>query len=564
MESRRSVPALSPLLLALANVAFLGGRAASAQDSRPTLRPDNRATFTPIDQTPFGSRWFIEPPEYEIHEPRDPWNPYRQNQLKGDFPILGTDDVFFALTATERLLFEYRKLPTPTGITGPSPGKEAFFGDGDQLMWKTQTALSFELFKGQRGFKPVDWLIKVTPVFDFTEVAVREKGVVRVDNTRDRTRTTEDFAVQEALVELHLLNWGPRYDFLATEIGLLPFRSDFRSFVFDDTNLGWRIFGNADENKWQYNLAAFSMLEKNTNSDLNQFDSRNQLVVVANVYRQDFPAPGFTSQVSFHYNHDEDSVHFDKNGALVRPAPVGAARPHGLEAYYVGYAGDGHLGPVNITTAFYHVFGHEGDNVFAARRTAINAQMAALELSYDIDWFRPKVFGFWASGDSNPRDGNARGFDAILDAPAFAGGSNSLWNLQAIKLLGVNLTQRQSLLPDLSASKLEGQANFVNPGIYIVGAAGDVEITPTWRAQLGTSFLAFQRTEVLETFLEAERISKVIGQEVFFGTQYRPFLTNNVVFNFGAATLFPGSGLEKVYQSGQEFYSVFLEMLFTW
>jgi hypothetical protein len=568
MDPRRTASALPRLMLALASMALPGSLDVRCQESRPQSRPaaarpqvriDDRATYTPFD-----SRWFIEPPEYEVNEPRDPWNPYRQNQLKGDFPIFGTDDLFFALTATERLLFEFRKLPTPTGITGPQPGKEEFFGEGDQYMLKSQTAVSLELFKGQRGFKPVDWLVKVTPVYDFTELAVREKGVVRVDNAQDRTRTTQDFALQEALVEIHLFNLSPRYDFISTEIGILPFRSDFRSFIFDDSNLGWRIFGNADENKWQYNLAAFSMLEKNTNSELNTFEDRDQVVVVANLYRQDFPVPGFTSQVSFHYNNDGDSVHFDRNGALVRPAPVGAAQPHRVEAYYVGYAGDGHLGPVNVTTAFYHAFGREGDNVFAAGPTQINANMAALEVSYDIDWFRPKVYGFYASGDGNPRDNEARGFDAILDAPAFAGGSNSLWNLQSIKLLGVNLVQRQSLLPDLASSKLEGQSNFVNPGILILGAAGDFELTPTWRAQVGSNWLAFQETAVLETYLEVEQVSPTIGQEFFIGTQYRPLLTNNVVFNFGAAALFPGNGLEKIYQSDQEFYSVFLEMLFTW
>ena len=45
-----------------------------------------------------------------------------------------------------------------------------------------------------------------------------------------------------------------------------PFVSDFRGFVFSDTNLGVRAFGNYAANRFQYNLAIFERLEKDTNS----------------------------------------------------------------------------------------------------------------------------------------------------------------------------------------------------------------------------------------------------------------------------------------------------------
>ena len=38
-----------------------------------------------------------------------------------------------------------------------------------------------------------------------------------------------------------------------------------------------------------------------------------------------------------------------------------------------------------------------------------------------------------------------------------------------------------SLVPDLRTSKIEGQANFVNPGLFLYNAGVDVDITPKLR-----------------------------------------------------------------------------------
>ncbi len=55
-------------------------------------------------------------------------------------------------------------------------------------------------------------------------------------------------------------------------VGIQPFQSDFRGFLFQDSQLGVRLFGNRDNNRWQYNLAWFRRLEKDTNSGLNDVD----------------------------------------------------------------------------------------------------------------------------------------------------------------------------------------------------------------------------------------------------------------------------------------------------
>ena len=139
----------------------------------------------------------------------------------------------------------------------------------------------------------------------------------------------------------------------------------------------------------------------------------------------------------------------------------------------------------------------------------IDAQMAALELSYDRDWVRFRASLFFASGDSNPYDDHGRGFDTILDDPNFAGGDFSFWQRQPIKLLGVNLKQADSLVPDLRAAKAEGQANFVNPGLELVNFGMDFEpdaevAQPVTNANL----LWFYNTAVIEHRL-SERHSPV-------------------------------------------------------
>jgi hypothetical protein len=400
-------------------------------------------------------------------------------------------------------------------------------------------------------------------VYQRSQVNTDEVGVIDVDPREGTNRIDHDFALQEALVEYHLGNIGPYYDFLSAEAGILPFRSDFRGFIFDDTNAGVRLSGNADRNKWQYNLVFFDMLDKDTNSGLNEFEDRAQEVFVANVYRQDFPFDGHTTELSFHYNNDHRGTHFDDNGVLVSPAPIGLAQENEVEAYYLGAAGEGHFGRFNVTEAFYYAFGSDSNNPIAGRDVDIDATMAALEVSYDFDWFRVRAFGMFASGDDDPRDGTAEGFDAILDAPNFAGGGLSFFNSQALRLLGVNLTNAGSPLPDLQSSQTEGHSNFVNPGLALFGGAIDAELTPKWRAQLGASYLQFVQTDVLETYLQLPEVESDIGTEVFFGTQYRPLLTNNIIVQVAASALFPGDGFQRIYQSDETVYTSSLTLLFS-
>lgn len=392
--------------------------------------------------------------------------------------------------------------------------------------------------------------------------ATRGTGDLR--GTRFTTRSRDFFALQEAFVELHLGDVSDNYDFISSRVGTQPFLSDFRGFIFSDTNLGLRVFGNADNNRSQYNLAYFNMREKDTYSGLNSLAARDQDVIISNYYRQDFLTKGYTAQASIHVNLDHGETHYDRNGFLVRPQLIGtvpdnvppgnferALRGHDVSAVYLGWAGDGHIGRWNITHAFYQVFGEDRLNPIAGRRTDINAQMGAFEVSYDRDWLRLKLSGFYASGDADPTDRTARGFDTILDSPLLIGGPFSWYVHEGINLPGtsVNLKQPDSLVMNLRTSKTQGQANFVNPGALILGFGADMELTPKLRAFMNVNYIWLAEPAAVKIAIQTDRVRNDLGLDASFGFKYRPFLTENIVIAAGMGFFFPGGGYRDLYRS---------------
>jgi hypothetical protein len=490
------------------------------------------------------------------------WDPFNRNKLKGDYPIIG-NRTFLNLTAVSDTFFDGRRLPTPSGESTARPGEPGFFGKGRQFFVDQLFLFSFDLSHGDTSFRPVDWRIRITPAVSVNYLNVQELGIVNVNVASGTTRLDSHVGLQEAFAEVKLADLGTHYDFISVRAGIQQFNSDFRGFIFNDSQPGVRVFGNLDSNRWQYNLAYFNFLEKNTNSGINSFALRNQQVIVANAYRQDFLFPGYTAQFSVHYNMDQASIHYDDNGFLVRPSPIGDVRPHSVHAAYLGWAGDGHIGWLNLTHAFYQTFGNDSFNPLANRPVTIDARMAALELSVDKDWARFKTSVFYASGDGNPSSGRAHGFDSIDDFPEFAGGIFSLWNREGIRLTGtgVLLTPPNSLLPDLRSSKDEGQANFVNPGILLVNMGTNLDLTPKLRGFINANYLQFMRTEPLELLLSQGDFRHSIGFDYSAGVRYRPPLTENVTLTAGASALTPGAGFRDIY-SGKVLVSVFTDLRF--
>jgi hypothetical protein len=506
---------------------------------------------TEPDYVPLPNRWSIEfPADPRIVKGRL-IDPYNQNILKGDKPVIG-NSVFMVLTGIlDSGSTEFRRLPVGSGVSTANPQSLEFFGDGKQFFTSPRLTVSAELFQGQTAFKPKDWALKATGVFNLNYLRVEEVNLVHIDVREGKSRRREDAALEEAFGEVKLATVSPYYDFVSLRAGIQPFVSDFRGFIFSDSNLGARLFGNLSNNRWQYNAAYFDLLEKETNSELNTFAKRDQKVVIANLYKQDFLAHGYTISFSYHWSKDAPTIHYDANDFLVRPAKIGSVRPHEVNPQYAGFAGDGHLGRLNLSHAFYWAFGEDADNALKGRRCEISAQLAAAEISIDQDWARLKLSGFFASGDDDPRDGKARGFDAIYDNSNFAGGPFSFWSRSGIALTqtGVLLKAPDSLIPSLRSNKFEGQASFVNPGILVLNAAADLTLTPKLKAVLNANYLRFHKTGSLELLLFQPGIHKDIGFDLGGGLLYRPMLSENVVITTGVTGLLPGKGFDDIYSS---------------
>ena len=520
-------------------------------------------------------RWRIVPPPYELDEnSRGRWDPYNKNILKGDYPVRGSNDLFFIVTGVSDTLAESRTLPTPSGVSTVRPGSIEFFGDDDQNVFNQTIAVSAEAFQGDTAFKPASQRLKVTLIANLNHLRVEENAVVKPDVRRGTRRTNGFLALQEIFYERKLRDLSPNYDFVSLRVGSQPFSSDFRGFIFSDTNAGVRLFGNYASNRFQYNLALFDRREKDTNSGLNTlWERRGQQVLVANLYWQDFIRKGFTQSFSIHAFHDQKSLKYDRNGILVRPAPVGVFTPHSMDAVYLGAAGLGHLGRINVDHALYVVAGRDSLNPIAGPdpklkgrdSVRVSAGMAALEVSYDRDWLRPRLGFFYATGDRNPRDRDAHGFDSIYDSASFAGGGFSFFNRLGIKLAGsgVALVERGSLLPSLRSSKDEGQPNFVNPGVQLVTAGLDVDVTPRLKAIFTANSIRLDTTKPIEALLFQSNIHKHLGEDISLGLRYRPFLSNNAVVVGGVAAFIPGRGFENIYENGKTLYHVFTNVILT-
>lgn len=504
------------------------------------------------------------------------WDPYNGNNvLKGDRPLFG-DDWFIALNLVSDTTYESRSLPTPVAIaTSPGPGALDTLGIPDQAAFTQNLILETVLYKGDTVFRPPDLEFRFIPVFNLTSVTADEAGVLKADTTADLTRTEGFVGIQGLFVDKHLRNVSERYDFDSLRIGIQPITADFRGFLFQDSSVGVRLFGNRNNNLWQYNLGWFRRLEKDTNSGLNDITEtkfsdalRDDDVYLFNLYRQDFPFIGFTSQaVLLHnVNRENEKAFVDNNGFLGRPAALGLQNSREYDVTYAGLNGDGHIGRWNLTASLYFAFGSETPSVFANVESDIRAFFAASEVSRDFDWIRFRGTFVYGSGDDDPYDDVSGGFDAVFENPLIAGADSSFWIRQAVPFIGggrVTLSSQNGLLNSLRSSKAHGQSNFTNPGIVLLGGGADFDITPKWRASLNVNQLWFAETAVLEAARNQGNLATDIGQDVSLAVIYRPLTTQNIVLRFSAAALVPGKAWKELYDDDMPF-SVFANLVLSY
>ena len=377
------------------------------------------APAAPGDFLPIPDRWRLAK---DLGLVKEPWyDPYNRNILKSDRPFYR--DWFFNLSVIYDMTTELRSVPTPVAPQ-VSRGGDALdtFGDSDQFLFNDNLILALILFKGDTVFRPAG--LRVPRHAGLQLQPHRGGGAAGAQHRSARGQTRDDalVGVQEAFWTCTCAT--SRTATTSTACASASSRSprDFRGFLFQDNQLGVRLFGNRDNNLFQYNLAWFRRLEKDTNSGLNDIsdDLRDDDVVIANLYRQDFPFPGYlagdldlqpqprrrrrstsTTTVSSRgrrcignlRGRDYD-VHLS---GLQRRRPYRAGQPHGLGLLCA------RRGPEQLL----HRQAADIRACFAGRR--------ALD---DFDWIRVLGLGLYASGDDDPFDDSDERLRRHLREPA--------------------------------------------------------------------------------------------------------------------------------------------------
>ena len=527
------------------------------------------ATVSPIpvpgvqsyaEVVPVPDRWRIVD---ALGYPNNLLDPYNRNILKADKPVFG--DWFFNLGLLSDSVYENRNIPTAVGgSTSLNPGSNDVFGRDGQQAFSQNVALELVYYKGDTTFRPPDYEFRFTPVFNYNYLSAQELGVVNADPRAGLDRSDHFTGIQAAFMDKHLRDVSDHYDFDSLRLGVQPFSSDFRGFLFQDDQPGIRLYGTRDDNRYQYNIAWFRRTEKDTNSGLNDIYEplRHDDIFVADLFRQDLPVSGFTSQAIVLYDRDREAgkTHYDTDGFLVIPSPIGIQSPRNYDVTYLGYNGDGHFGRINLTTSLYYAIGSESRSIFVARETQVRAYFGALELSFDHDWVRARLSLAYGSGDRNPYDGRDTGFDAVLQNPQFAGADTSYWIRQAVPLIGgggVMISPRNSVLNDLRPSADEGQSNFTNPGVMLAGVGADADVLPTLRVSFNANELYFADTEILQVARDQADVPRHIGADLSVSLTWRPLLSQNIVVRTSYARLIAGDGFEALYPHSNPGYFLF-------
>jgi hypothetical protein len=508
----------------------------AAANANPALPPPP----APVGMEAKPDRWDFTYPTYSryagqksIFATGGPLDPYNQNTLKADRPIGGHN--FFNLN------LQLNSTVNP-GEVAEAKGT----GGTEKLVFNENHVFGAEIFGGDSVFEPKRYSIRFTGVYNFNR---QDDGGLSFGSLTPNANEKTRLGVEELFGEARLAVISPNFDFMSVRGGMQNFDVDFRGFLFDDNELGVRLFGNAQNNVDQYNFAVFSMRARDPVSQLHDISTgTGETVIMANYFIQDFVAQGYTFMVNFLDNRDT------RTGV-----------PGNLSAIYVGFHGDGHWGGLSVDHAFYQVFGTDNNNTLAVglkRPTSlsINARMAAIEVSHDSDATRYRASFFYASGDSGSGS-TAGGFDAVDDNPELAGGQFSFWTQQAIKVPGLPggglLTQRFSLLPDLR-DKFSQRSNFLNPGLILVNGGVDLRLMPQLKLVTNVSYLEFANVAVLQELATAAKFpNSTIGIDANLGLKWRPFLNENLFLIGGLGLLAPRGGMATALGSSGLLYSVF-------
>ena len=351
-------------------------------------------------------------------------------------------------------------------------------------------------------------------------------------STRASARPQRSFlGIQAAFVDKHLRNVSERYDFDTFRIGIQPFSSDFRGFLFQDSQLGVRLFGTRDNNRWQYNLAWFRRLEKDTNSGLNDLGQRCATTTCssptctgrtcrcrASPRRRRWSTTATARTTDAYYN---------ENGFIERPAshraPAAAAR---VRRDLPRLQRRRPLRPLNLTPRSTTRSARRRPACSCRRQSTSARSSPRPSCRCDFDWIRPRISLLYGSAttirSTTSRRASMRSSRTRCSrAPTPATGSA---RRAADRRRRVALSGRNGVLTSLRSSKEEGQSNFTNPGILLAGSAWTSTCCRQLRV-LNANYAVLRRDRGARGGAQPGRIDKDIGYDVSAALTWRPLMS---------------------------------------
>jgi hypothetical protein len=328
---------------------------------------------------------------------------------------------------------------------------------------------------------------------------------------------------------------------LNINIGLQEYKSDLIGSIYSDTDLGLRITGKFKGIDWS--IYGANRVENDLLSDYNQIsDFRDQQIYIGHLQ---FKIGKTLFKPSVHLNIDDEGDH--KRGR--------AGNNEDVKALYLGLTTYGPIGPVKLLTGLYGVFG-EQDNVslggeFGLRDQRIKAFTFYFDVSYPMleGKFTPHAGLVYASGDNDPLDNTAGGFDAISEDVNIWGSNGFVIDdrLSLGVLGGRTLLRSNSPFPSLRDS--DANSNFVNPGVIATNFG--INSLPFEKLSLDANLTAFwwTETETLEAILDAlgtpNRLGSSLGVEYNMQANYK--LTDKLSLNTSGTLFKANEELMKVY-----------------
>ncbi|UCD58837.1 MAG: hypothetical protein JSV16_06940 [Candidatus Hydrogenedentota bacterium] len=368
------------------------------------------------------------------------------------------------------------------------------------------------------------WAARVSGALDY----LNDRGnseLKRFYNGRSN-ETYFDASFEEAWLEAKVFDTSNKL-----RIGLQEYKSDFVGLIYNDNDLGARLCGEKEKLTW--NLAYFYKTEHDAVSELFDPEYADQNVFIATVQ---FNLGTVSIIPSVHYNRDRRD---DRE----------------LDVTYLGIAHYGMIGPFATTSAFYYAFGEDDNAIFnPARDQDISALLIVADVGYPIGKFTPHLGVFYGSGDDDPSDGHAEGFDSIYDN-INVWGENGIIIDDRINLGRTTLMRDNSGIP--SVRDFYEAANFINPGVLALNAGLVANWTEKFATDMNLMYFIWDETALLDTLMGTD-VGDGGGVEANFTSTYK--FDDNLSVTAAAAVVFTDDDMKDIFGGDDNPYNLYLNV----